>query len=144
MVDTGWREYEAALAFAVAAHAGQRDKADQPLINHPIRVAASFRDPLLATIAVLHDVIEDTPTTLDSIGVRWGREVASVVDTLSRREGEPYAAYIERVATDPLAIEVKRADIADNLARIDEIPDRDTRMTLRDRYIAALDRMGWA
>jgi len=38
------------------------------------------------------------------------------VDRLTRRNGEPYAAYIERVAADPLARRVKLADLADNLA----------------------------
>ena len=142
--DVGWQEYEAALAFAVAAHAGQRDKNGQPFINHPMRVDASFRDPLLATIAILHDVIEDTSTSLNTVGVRWGRQVAEAVDALSRREGEVYTDYIERVSAHPLAVEVKRADIGDNLARIDEITDRAVRVELQKRYVAALKRLGWA
>ena len=76
--------------------------------------------------------------------MRWGRQVAEAVDALSRREGEVYTDYIERVSAHPLAVEVKRADIGDNLARIDEITDRAVRVELQKRYVAALKRLGWA
>lgn len=138
----GWPEYEAALAFAVAAHAGQRDKAGQPFINHPMRVAAGFRTPLLATIAILHDVVEDTPHTIEELSERWGSEVADAVDAHSRRDGETYPDYLERCMRNPLAHEVKRADVHDNFSRLKELDDEAVRLALFEKYSAALDRLG--
>ncbi|MFP5392790.1 MAG: hypothetical protein ACLGI6_14780 [Gammaproteobacteria bacterium] len=54
---------ETAIKLAVDAHAGQRDKAGRPYILHPLRVMHRFTDETLQSIAVLHDVPEDTTAT---------------------------------------------------------------------------------
>lgn len=58
---------EKAIALAASAHAGQVDKAGAPYIFHPIRVASTFSDETLQTVAVLHDVVEDTSVALAEV-----------------------------------------------------------------------------
>jgi len=64
---------EDAIAFAVEAHHGQKDKNGQPYILHPLRVMLRLESERERIVGVLHDVIEDTPTTLDDLLARDGR-----------------------------------------------------------------------
>jgi GTP diphosphokinase / guanosine-3',5'-bis(diphosphate) 3'-diphosphatase len=107
--------FQRAYQLAVQAHSGQMDKAGQPYIGHPERVASGFSDDLLKTIAILHDLVEDTPVTLPEIELEFGPAVAREVDLLTRREDESYMDYIRRCALSPLACRVKIADLYDNL-----------------------------
>ena len=78
---------EDAIAMALQAHRGQTYAAtDQPFILHPLRVMLRFEDPLLQTVAVLHDTVEDTDVSLESL-CRAGFRAAVVraVDALTRR-----------------------------------------------------------
>lgn len=99
----------AALEKARAAHAGQvrNGSGGMPYVEHPITVAArleelGYRDEVLAA-ALLHDVIEDSETTLDELRRLFGGEVAGMVGALTDDESiEPYrerkAEHRERVA----------------------------------------------
>ncbi len=62
---------ERALALAANAHAGQEDKAGQPYILHPIRVMLNVRTDEERTVALLHDVVEDTPIGFDDDKLAW-------------------------------------------------------------------------
>ncbi|WP_241987800.1 hypothetical protein [Cryobacterium sp. TMT1-66-1] len=66
-------------------------------------------------VAVLHDVVEDTDVTLDYLRTLGFEEhVVTAVDAITKRPGEPLAESMARVAGDPLALIVKRADISHN------------------------------
>jgi (p)ppGpp synthase/HD superfamily hydrolase len=124
-----------ALEIAVHAHAGKVDLAGVPYILHPLRLATKFADSDLKTIvALLHDVVEDTFATEVQVTVadlkrEFDSTVAIAVDHLTRgRIGMvPFDSvaydhdelyldeYIPRVAMNPLAIEIKLADLADNM-----------------------------
>jgi (p)ppGpp synthase/HD superfamily hydrolase len=107
---------ERALALAATAHAGQLDKAGQPYILHPLRVLLRLAGPEARIVAALHDVVEDTPVTLDDLRREgFSRAVVEAVDALTHREGESYEAYVRRAAANSLARQVKRADVLDNL-----------------------------
>ena len=130
-----------AEALARSAHAGQVDKAGAPYAQHPERVAAAVTgDPQAQAAAWLHDVVEDTSTSLaDLRAAGFPEPVIAAVDALTRRPDEPGDNYYARVAADPLALRVKRADIADNssrerLGRLDEA----TQIPLRHKYAHAL------
>ena len=106
-----------AIAFARDRHEGQTDKSGQPFFGHPLRVLARLApDPVLMTIGVLHDTVEDTATTIADIREAFGDRVADAVDALSRRksDGETWNQFIQRILRNPDAIRVKLADIADN------------------------------
>jgi (p)ppGpp synthase/HD superfamily hydrolase len=110
---------EDALALAAAAHRGQvyPSPTGEPYILHPLRVMLRVTSAAERVVALLHDVVEDTPTTLaDLRRFGYSEAVVAAIDRLTRRDGEPYEAYIERLAGDPLARRVKLADLADNLA----------------------------
>lgn len=109
-----------AVAEQVAseAHAGQTDKAGRPYLDHPRRVAArvatTTSDPDALAAAWLHDVVEDTPVTLDRLReVGFSESVVEAVDALTRRPGEG-DEYYRRVAANDVARLVKQADLWDN------------------------------
>lgn len=109
--------YKEALKIAYKAHKGQlRRDSCVPYIVHPLRVASQFNDDIRKTIAILHDVIEDTDVTLEDLWSEYPRSVVGAIDALSRRENETYFEYIKRLKENELAVEIKIADIVDNLS----------------------------
>ena len=112
------REFEA--SFVEEVHHGQYDKLGVPYVLHPVAVAEQMTTEKEILVALLHDVVEDTSVTLDDLRDRgYTDEVVAAVDILTRRSGEPYSTYIERVSTSELARRVKLADLQHNLQ-----PDR--------------------
>jgi (p)ppGpp synthase/HD superfamily hydrolase len=125
-----------ALEFATHAHAGQRDKQGLPYIGHPTRVAETVRaaghPEHMVAAAYLHDVVEDTPHTMDVIHAHFGSDVGNLVDALTRRDGETYMDFIHRCkSAGPEAAAIKLADISDNLSPDRVLPNSEA---LRDRY----------
>jgi (p)ppGpp synthase/HD superfamily hydrolase len=107
---------EDAIALAVEAHRGQRDKAGQTYILHPLRVMMRLETEAERMAAILHDVVEDTPYTLERLRqLGYPEEVLGALDCLTKRDGESYEAFIERVLPHPLARRVKLADLEDNM-----------------------------
>jgi len=107
---------EDAIALAVEAHRGQRDKAGQTYILHPLRVMMRLETEAERMAAILHDVVEDTPYTLERLReLGYPQEVLTALECLTKREGESYEAFIERVRPHPLARRVKLADLEDNM-----------------------------
>jgi (p)ppGpp synthase/HD superfamily hydrolase len=135
---------ERAIEIAARAHAGQVDKAGQPYVLHPLRMMLAVTTPEARMAAVLHDVVEDTAVTLDELRAEgFPASVLEAVEALTKREGEDYEAFIRRVAPNPIAREVKLADLRDNsdLSRIAEPTERDReRIRKYQRAIAYLER----
>ncbi len=77
-----------ALSFAKDAHEGQSRKSGEPYIVHPILVAAITAsisaDETMVLAALLHDVVEDTPFTIEDIKVRFGEDVSYLVEGLTK------------------------------------------------------------
>lgn len=117
-----------ALKIALNSHAGQLDKANQPYILHPLRLMLKFRTESEMTIAVLHDVVEDSNTSLSDLkAAGFTNEVITAVDCLTKRENETYDNFILRSSLNELARRVKIEDLKDNLdlTRIDSIDKKD-------------------
>lgn len=114
---------DTAIALAVRAHAGQKDKAGVDYILHPLRVMLAMKDDLDRIVAALHDVVEDCGITLDEIEDEFGRPVRDAVDAISHRDGESYPEYWRRITGNTIAVRVKVADSRDNLARVDALPE---------------------
>ena len=107
-----------AIEFAVEAHKGQVDKAGKPYILHPLRVMLSGKTEEEMICGVLHDVIEDTPVSIDMLRKEgFSENVLRALDCVSRREGENYGEFITRTFDSELAMKVKRNDLHDNMNR---------------------------
>ncbi len=133
-----------AEAFARRARQGQVDKAGAPYATHPERVAGRVApSPFAQAAAWLHDVVEDTPITLDDLTAEgFPAEVVAAVGALTRGEREPADDYYARVAADPLALQVKWADLADNAsAERMALLDEQTQTRLRAKYRHAIETL---
>ncbi len=97
-----------ALNIAYKAHSRQTDKAGAPYILHPMRVALRCQTEEEKIVALLHDVVEDTLITLEDLKAQvFSDNVLSALKCLTKIESEDYEAFIQRVATNPLATKVK-------------------------------------
>lgn len=144
---TALHESAVAQAIATEAHRGQQDKLGIDYITHPARIAAGF-DPITQRTehcaAWLHDVIEDSSVTAEELlaqGVQ--NAVVEVVLLLTRRDGVASDEYYRRIAQHPVAVAVKRADIADNTLewRTSRL-DPETRGRLAAKHAHALELIG--
>ncbi|KGU85886.1 HD domain-containing protein [Pseudomonas mediterranea] len=136
---------EKAIAISARAHEGQTDKGGSPYILHPLKVMLRLAHHDERIVAVLHDVVEDTRVTLaDLRNEGFSEAVLAAIDSLTKREGETYQAFIERAGRDPLARRVKLADLAENsdLSRLDRPSQNDLERVEKYRkaaeYLSAL------
>jgi (p)ppGpp synthase/HD superfamily hydrolase len=106
-----------AVLIAAEAHLGQKDKMDRPYILHPLRMMLRFQSEAEMIVAVLHDVIEDSPDwSFDRLRQEgFSEEIIEAVDHLTRREDETYEEFTERAGQNALARKVKLADLEDNM-----------------------------
>lgn len=110
------RQYYAALKLAERVHERQLDKGNMPYIMHPIRVSERCKSPEAKIAALLHDTLEDSELTTANI-TRSGisDEIASIVYLLTRQKHDTYEKYIKNLSSNKIAVEVKIADLEDNM-----------------------------
>lgn len=133
---------EKAISMAANAHAGQLDKGGQPYILHPIRVMLQCETIEEKTVAMLHDLLEDTDTTeADLRAAGFSDAVIEAVLLLTKEKGADYMAYIARICENRLAARVKLADLTDNmdLNRLPGLTRRDFERL--EKYILAKHRV---
>ena len=119
---------EKAIQIAVTAHAGQIDKGGEPYILHPLRVMLRMTTEEERITAVLHDVVEDSDFTFESLLAEgFSHNVISALEALTKQPGETRIEAARRAALDPLARIVKLADNAENsdLSRIQSPTEKD-------------------
>lgn len=125
--------------FARSIHANQVDKAGKPYIGHLQAVVNNLVEPTedMVAVAWLHDSVEDTETTFDDLSYYFGSPVAQAVDAITKRKGEMYADYLNRVKANPIARLVKIADLSHNmdLSRLLKITEKD--LERKAKYIKA-------
>jgi hypothetical protein len=133
-------DFADAVAIAARAYGDRRDRSGLLLIAHGVEVAQGLgrnASPIALNAAVLHDVLEDTDWTIDDLANRGvDAVVCEAVDALTRRSGESYMGYIERICAatglvGDTARLVKVADLRVNFARADSD-------ALRERYERSL------
>ena len=123
-------QVEAAYRFSDAAHKGQLRASGDPYISHPVEVCTILSEwhldvPALCA-AMLHDVMEDTPTTMEDIAERFGKTVAVLVDGVSKldkiefqteaqAQGENFRKMLLAMARDVRVILIKLADRLHNM-----------------------------
>src|SRR5437764_7041113 len=153
-------QIEEAYEVARAAHSGQYRQSGEPYITHPLAVAKILAewhlDAQALMAALLHDVVEDTPTTKTEIAKRFGRAVAELVDgvskidriefaTLQHAQAENFRKMLLAMARDVRVILIKLADRLHNMRTLDAVPpekqERIARETL-DIYAPIANRLG--
>src|SRR6059058_319842 len=122
-----------AFVFACEHHADQRRKSGEDFINHPVGVAkicAGLRlDTETLCAALLHDTVEDTSASLDEVRERFGDEVSTLVDGVTKltgitfqsrddRQAENYRKMMVAMATDIRVILIKLADRLHNMRTV--------------------------
>ena len=134
-------QVDRARALAQIAHAGQKYGEEDYFEAHISEVARRVEKATKhvygsdhVIVAYLHDIVEDTAVTLDHlVDFGFGPEIVKSVDALTRRTGEEYFDYIERVkADDRFAPFVKCCDLEANI-------NRNTKPSLIERNKKALD-----
>src|SRR5262245_1808416 len=151
---------QGAYDFAFEAHEGQRRRSGEPYIAHPVAVAdllADLRlDPQTLIAAILHDVIEDTPTLKEEIHRRFGPEVAELVDGVSKldqiqfksreeAQAESFRKMLFAMTRDIRVIMVKLADRTHNMRTLGAMPPAKRRMVARETleiYAPIAHRLG--
>ena len=146
--------------YAEAAHQGQKRQSGEAFITHPIAVAGILADlhldgPTL-TAAILHDVVEDTPSSMAEVEEKFGKEVAELVDGVtkldqvqfkSRKEAqaESFRKMILAMTRDIRVIMVKLADRTHNMRTLAAMPPDKRRSVARetlDIYAPIANRLG--
>ena len=132
------RDVETAKAWAERLHQGQVDKAGQPYIGHPARVAGRLESEEAQVVGWLHDTVEDTGLTIEEVEAQFGPETAAALDAVTRRGWESWDDYLLRVKENPIARQVKINDLIDNsnLGRLPHVTMKDVRR--QEKYNKAL------
>ena len=149
-----------AYEYAESAHAGQKRHSGDAYITHPIAVADILADLHMdgatLTAAILHDVVEDTPSSATEVEQRFGKEVAELVDGVtkldqvqfkSRKEAqaESFRKMILAMVRDIRVIMVKLADRTHNMRTLSAMPPEKRRSVARetlDIYAPIANRLG--
>lgn len=103
-----------AMKIAYKAHEGQLDRSGVPYIFHPIHLAEQMDEEISCTVALLHDVVEDTKVTMDELATMFPAEVIEAVKLLTHDSSVPYNDYVRKIKDNPIAKKVKLADLAHN------------------------------
>lgn len=147
---TDYEIIKTALAIAREAHKGQKDKAGEEYIFHPVTVALLCDNAKAKAVALLHDTMEDCDVTYDEIREALGEEIADAVKLLThdperQTTGDwlsDYHTYVREIkeSGNELAIAVKKADLTMNmdLSRIPEPTDADYER-IEKKYKPALE-----
>ena len=104
-----------ALRICFDCHKDQVDKTGLPYVFHPFHLAEQMTDEISTICALLHDVVEDTELTFDDLEKKgFPAEVTDVLRLLTHADDVPYFDYIEKISHNPIARQVKLADLAHN------------------------------
>ena len=132
--------FDLALSIAKKAHKGQYDKAGVDYIEHPLFVASLVDTQEEKAVALLHDVLEDSPYTAEELILAGLPEtVVSAVQILTKKKGQDYQQYLELVKYSPIARRVKLADLKHNsdLSRLATVTEKD--LERLEKYKKAID-----
>jgi RelA/SpoT family (p)ppGpp synthetase len=149
-----------AAEFGASAHKGQKRLSGEPYIAHPVAAAAILADLHLdadtIVAAILHDVIEDTPTPKDQLAARFGPAVAELVDGVTKldqikfksreeAQAESFRKMLLAMVRDLRVILVKLADRTHNMRTIEAMSTSRRRAVARETleiYAPIAERLG--
>ncbi len=150
-----------AYVFAMKAHGSQTRASGDPYFSHPLEVAgilSEFKvDSASIITALLHDTIEDTETTLKEIKKHFGKEIARLVDGVTKltriefqsdqaKQAENFRKFVLAMSEDIRVLLVKLADRLHNMRTLQHIENTDKRrriaMETMDIYAPLAERIG--
>jgi GTP pyrophosphokinase len=149
-----------AYVFSALEHKGQVRRSGEPYLIHPLNVAAILAemkaDDVSIVVGLLHDVLEDTLTTKESIAQQFGGEVADLVDGLTKigkfsyvsreqEQAETFRKMILAMVSDLRVVLVKLADRLHNMRTLQYLPEEKRREIARetlDIYAPIANRLG--
>ena len=130
-----------ALKLCFSAHKDQTDKTDMPYVFHPFHLAEQMKDEESTVVALLHDVVEDTPITLSDLKeMGFSDTVLEAIELMTHAEGVPYMDYVKEIKKNPIARAVKLADLRHNsdATRFDEGTMTERDLARVEKYKAAI------
>ncbi|HTV51408.1 MAG TPA: bifunctional (p)ppGpp synthetase/guanosine-3',5'-bis(diphosphate) 3'-pyrophosphohydrolase [Steroidobacteraceae bacterium] len=149
-----------AAEFGASAHKGQKRLSGEPFIAHPVAAASILADlhldPDTIIAAILHDVIEDTPTPKDQLVARFGADVGEIVDGVTKldqikfksreeAQAESFRKMLLAMVRDLRVVLVKLADRTHNMRTIDAMSPARRRAVARETleiYAPIAERLG--
>ncbi|MGH9369699.1 MAG: RelA/SpoT family protein, partial [Thermoanaerobaculia bacterium] len=149
-----------AYLFSAREHRGQVRRSGEPYLVHPLNVAAILAemkaDDVSIVVGLMHDVLEDTLTTKESIAQKFGDEVAELVDGLTKiskfsyvsreeEQAETFRKMILAMVSDLRVVLVKLADRLHNMRTLEFLPEEKRREIARetmDIYAPIANRLG--
>jgi guanosine-3',5'-bis(diphosphate) 3'-pyrophosphohydrolase len=151
-----------AYRFSETCHQGQQRASGEPYLSHPLEVArllVDFKmDVLTVTAGLLHDVLEDTPTTKRDLEAQFGKEIADLVDGVTKlsklafssreeRQAENFRKMLVAMARDLRVLMIKLADRLHNMRTLQYLPAERGRTIAQetlDIYAPLAHRLGMA
>jgi GTP diphosphokinase / guanosine-3',5'-bis(diphosphate) 3'-diphosphatase len=151
-----------AYRFSEASHQGQQRASGEPYLSHPLEVAhllVGFKmDVTTVTAGLLHDVLEDTAATKDELEREFGKEIADLVDGVTKlgklafssreeRQAENFRKMLVAMARDLRVLMIKLADRLHNMRTLDYLPQEKARKIAQetlDIYAPLGHRLGMA
>src|SRR6478609_8258130 len=151
-----------AYKYSERAHAGQKRLSGEPFVSHCVEVARILADLQLDSVTVasglIHDVVEDTDITVADVEREFGKEIAQIVDGLTKignisfrstqeRQVENYRKLLLSIAKDVRVILIKLADRLHNMRTLDYLPEEKRRRIAQetmDLYAPLAHRFGMA
>ncbi len=116
-----------ALKLSFEAHKDQTDKSGMPYVFHPFHLAEQMDTEEKVTVALLHDVVEDTDYSLKDIeNMGFPESVIQALALLTHEKGVPYMDYVVQIKENPIARAVKLVDLKHNsdLSRLDFVDEK--------------------
>ena len=150
-----------AYVFSMKSHGSQRRASGDPYFSHPLEVAGILTkmrlDHYTIITALLHDTVEDTNVTVEEIGRMFGKEIASLVDGVTklsridlvsdnRKQAENFRKLVIAMSDDIRVLLVKLADRLHNMRTLHFISDKEKRRRIAfetmDIYSPLAERIG--
>lgn len=129
-----------ALKLCFEAHQNQLDKSGMPYVFHPFHLAEQMDTEESTTVALLHDVVEDTDYTLEDLkAMGFPNNVIDALALMTHDPRVPYMEYVKAISENPLATKVKLADLRHNsdLSRLDSVDEK--ALSRVKKYAAAIE-----
>lgn len=160
IIEKDIRFLEKAYLFAKKYHEGQFRKSGEPYILHPLNVSLillSFNvDVPTLTAGILHDIVEDTGVSIDTLKEKFGKEIAGLVDgvtkisqikflSLEERKLESLRKVLIAMATDFRVVFIKLADRLHNMRTLNFLPPEKRKRIARETleiYVPLAHRLG--